>query len=66
MPWKNVKSGGSDPTFSALSRPSGAWGRSRPAPRVTWRCFFHGIGNQSEPHNKERPKCRSLREHRRS
>ena len=27
---KNVKSGGSDPTFSAFSRPKSSWGRSRP------------------------------------
>src|SRR6266849_3367800 len=30
---KNVKSGGSDPTFSAFSRPKSSWGRSRPAAR---------------------------------
>src|SRR6266849_3006809 len=28
---KNVKSGGSDPTFSAFSRPKSSWGRSRPS-----------------------------------
>src|ERR1700687_4867842 len=27
---KKVKSGGSDPTFSAFSRPKSSWGRSRP------------------------------------
>ena len=27
---QNIKSGGSDPTFSAFSRPKSAWGRSRP------------------------------------
>jgi hypothetical protein len=27
---QNTKSGGSDPTFSAFSRPSEPWGRSRP------------------------------------
>ncbi len=30
---KNTKSGGSDPTFSAFSRPKSSWGRSRPAAR---------------------------------
>jgi hypothetical protein len=28
---QNIKSGGSDPTFSAFSRPSEPWGRSRPS-----------------------------------
>jgi hypothetical protein len=27
---KTTKTGGSDPTFSAFSRPKSAWGRSRP------------------------------------
>ena|ERR1700737_1448889 len=27
---KNTKTGGSDPTFSAFSRPKSSWGRSRP------------------------------------
>ena len=27
---QNIKSGGSDPTFSAFSRPKSSWGRSRP------------------------------------
>jgi len=27
---KTAKTGGSDPTFSAFSRPKSAWGRSRP------------------------------------
>jgi hypothetical protein len=27
---KIIKSGGSDPTFSAFSRPKSSWGRSRP------------------------------------
>jgi len=30
---KNTKTGGSDPTFSAFSRPKSAWGRSRLAAR---------------------------------
>ena len=32
---KNTKSGGSDPTFSAFSRPKSLWGRSRPPALVT-------------------------------
>jgi hypothetical protein len=30
---KTPKTGGSDPTFSAFSRPKSSWGRSRPAAR---------------------------------
>jgi hypothetical protein len=32
---KNTKSGGSDPTFSAASRPKSFWGRSRTAALVS-------------------------------
>jgi hypothetical protein len=32
---KNTKSGGSDPTFSAFSRPKSLWGRSRPPALLT-------------------------------
>src|ERR1700678_70370 len=32
-PENHAKSGGSDPTFSAFSRPKSSWGRSRPAAR---------------------------------
>ncbi len=30
---KNTRLGGSDPTFSAFSRPKSSWGRSRPSRR---------------------------------
>jgi hypothetical protein len=35
---KNSKSGGSDPTFSAFSRPKSSWGRSRPAAHRSLAC----------------------------
>jgi hypothetical protein len=32
---KTTKTGGSDPTFRAFSRPKSLWGRSRPAAQVS-------------------------------
>ncbi len=37
---KNTETGGSDPTFSAFSRPSGMWGRSRLRPEQLGAVFF--------------------------
>jgi hypothetical protein len=41
-PWKKVKSGGSDPGFSAFSRPTDGLGRSRPSAQKACLTFFHG------------------------
>jgi hypothetical protein len=37
---KTTKTGGSDPTFSAFSRPKSAWGRSRPIGPMPARCML--------------------------
>ncbi len=39
---QNSKSGGSDPTFSAFSRPKSSWGRSRPPRAARGRVFSTG------------------------
>src|SRR5216683_3158914 len=45
---KNVKSGGSDPTFSAFSRPKSSWGRSRPAAQQIVPAVFSTVTGSSE------------------
>src|ERR1700683_231368 len=60
---KNVKSGGSDPTFSAFSRPKSSWGRSRPsARRIVPAVFSTVTGSSEETHiTTGGTVCRSLR-----
>jgi hypothetical protein len=45
---KQAKSGGSDPTFSAFSRPKSSWGRSRPPARQFVPHFFSTVTRSSE------------------
>jgi hypothetical protein len=45
---KNSKSGGSDPTFSAFSRPKSSWGRSRPSARFIVPGVFSTVTGSSE------------------
>src|SRR5487761_577546 len=63
---KNTKSGGSDPTFSAFSRPSEPWGRSRPPAQVTVpRVFSTATGKSTKASQITRggTKCPSSRKH---
>jgi len=54
---KITKSGGSDPTFRAFSRPKSFWGRSRPSAHSIALVIFPRLGTDFESHKKGQPPC---------
>jgi hypothetical protein len=54
---KITKSGGSDPTFRASSRPKSVWGRSRPSAHSIALVIFPRVGTDFESRRKGQPPC---------
>ncbi len=54
---KITKSGGSDPTFRAFSRPKSFWSRSRPSAHSIARVIFPRPGTDFESRKKGQPPC---------
>jgi hypothetical protein len=62
-PWSKIsrgkitKSGGSDPTFRAFSRPKSFWSRSRPFAHSIALVIFPRLGTDFESRKKGQPPC---------